>query len=314
MPAATFRGLVVLAFGLLLAACGTAPKPGQPTASGLTAASILALPSETPARRRTATAVRLPTATPEPPAADETPLAEEPLPAVAVPGTPLPTPTPSLPGPTLNPNLVLRLTPTEPPTPDPELGVGETTYEDEFEGEAGWYWSYPENEVAAFSLGGQRLNAVMKVGLAGGGRLVAGPPGMWVGDQQLQVTALTNLCYAKDEYGVLFRANAAATDGYLFKLNCEGKARAEVLKNLKPAVLADWTASPAIAPGAPAENTLLVWAGGSQLHFFVNGRHLFSAVDQTFTNGTYGFYIYDRTSGGASVSFDDLVVRSVVTP
>ena len=39
---------------------------------------------------------------------------------------------------------------------------------------------------------------------------------------------------------------AAATDGYFFNLSCEGKARAGVMQNLKPLVLVDWTASPAI--------------------------------------------------------------------
>ena len=87
-----------------------------------------------------------------------------------------------------------------------------------------------------------------------------------------------------------------------------------VLRNLTPAVLVDWTASPAIVPGAPAENTLLVWAGGKQFHFFVNGKHLFSATDETFVQGTHGFYIYDRTSGGESVSFGHLVVRAVSPP
>jgi hypothetical protein len=222
--------------------------------------------------------------------------------------------TPIPPGPTPNPNLVLTLPPTEPPTPDPEEGVGAVVYEDDFEGKSGWAWPYVEDDIAAFSLGGSRLNAVMKVGNIPGGRIVGGPPTLQIGDQQLQVTSLTNLCYAKDEYGVLFRANTLATDGYLFKLSCEGKARVEALHSLRPAVVADWTASPAIVSGAPAENTLLVWAAGDQLRFFVNGRLLFSVTDNTFAQGTYGFYALDRTSGGESVSFGHLVVKAVSLP
>ncbi len=220
------------------------------------------------------------------------------------------------PGPsaTSNPNLMLTLPPTELPTPDPEQGVGAVVYDDEFSGGKGWAWPYAEDEVAAFSLGGNRLNAVMKTGNVAGGRIVGGAPTLQIGDQQLQVTSLTNLCYAKDEYGVLFRANTLVTDGYLFKLSCEGKARLEALHSLRPAVLADWTASPAIMAGAPAENTLLVWAAGDQLRFFVNGRHLFSVVDTSFVQGTYGFYVLDRTSGGESVSFGHLVVKAVSLP
>jgi hypothetical protein len=236
-----------------------------------------------------------------------TPLAKVVMPATA-------TPVPFGPTASPNPNLVLRATATEPPTPDAGQNVQTVVYADEFDGQTGWQWPYTENEIAAFSMGGHRLNAVMKVGNLNSGQLVGGPPALQIGDQQLQVTVLTNLCYAKDEYGVLFRANATATDGYLFKLSCEGKARVEALHNLKPAVLVDWTASPAIMPNAPAENTLLVWAGHDQLHFFVNDKYLFSATDKTFVEGTYGFFIYDHTSGGVSVSFDHLIVKAVSLP
>ena len=224
------------------------------------------------------------------------------------------TPEPSRPSATLNPDLALKPAPTDLPTPDPELRVGAVVYEDDFDGKQGWTWPYAEDDVAAFSLGGNRLNAVMKVGNVGGPRLVGGQPALQIGDQQLQVTSLANMCYARDEYGVLFRGNANATDGYVFMLNCEGRARVVALQDLRPAVLVDWTASRAIMPGAPAENTLMVWAEGSQFHFFVNGKFLFSVFDKTFAQGTHGFYIYDRTDGGESVSFDHLVVRAVSPP
>jgi hypothetical protein len=294
--------------GLLVAGCGALTRPVSPGPS----AAALALTSAT-------------TQTPEPvlasgasaPAALATavPTPAEPTPAIVVaPLIAASTPTPLGPVATLNPNLALTVPPTEPPTPDPDQDVGAVLYADEFNGENGWRWPSVEDDIAAFSLGGNRLNAVMKVGNLAGGRTVAGQPSLQISDQQLQVTSLTSLCYAKDEYGVLFRANAAATDGYLFKLSCEGRARVEALHNLRPAVLVDWTASPAIMPGAPAENTLLVWAGRDQLQFFVNGKYLFSVVDKTYVQGTYGFYIFDRSSGGESVGFGHLVVKAVSLP
>ena len=300
---------------LLLAGCGPlvmTSVTSSPAAPGPATAAPLATGAPTLASEPGPASVAIA------PAAVETPSPAEAAPptagaptqmAAAAPLTATVTPTPPR-----NPNVVVTLPPTELPTPDPEQGVGAVIYDDEFAGKNSWAWPYAEDDVAAFSLGGNRLNAVMKVGNVAGGRIVGGAPTMQIGDQQLQVTSLTNLCYPKDEYGVLFRANTLATDGYLFKLSCEGKARVEVLHSLRPAVLADWTASPAIIPGAPAENTLLVWAAGDQLRFFVNGRHLFSVVDQTFVLGTYGFYVLDRTSGGASVSFSHLVVKAVSLP
>jgi hypothetical protein len=73
----------------------------------------------------------------------------------------------------------------------------------------------------------------------------------------------------------------------------------------------DWTASAAIVPNAPAENTLMVWAAQDQFHFYVNDKYLFSVSDKTFADGTLGFYIYDRTNGGESVSFSNLTVKAV---
>jgi hypothetical protein len=274
---------LALSLALLLAACS--PKP---TASP-------ALPTSPPPARATVTP-ELPTAVP---ATAVAPAAT----ATSVPLTPAPaTQTP-----------VLSSTLTAVPTPDPNLGVGDTAYEDNFDGASGWLWSYQENEVVAFSVAGSKLNAVMKVGNSFP-RLTGGQPERKVGDQQLRVTAVTNLCYAKDEYGVMFRVNPEITDGYLFELNCEGKARVEVLRNYQPTVLVDWTASPAIVPNAPAQNTLMVWAAGNQFHFYVNDRYLFSAIDKTFAEGTYAFYIYDRTAGGASVSFDSLTAKKVTMP
>ena len=306
---------------LLLAGCGplvTTSVASSPAAPGSSTAALLATGAPTPASGPvvSATAVETPLpaeAAPAPTSAPATAGVPSQV-AVAAPLTATVTPTPAGPDATRNPNLALILPPTELPTPDPEQAVGAVIYEDDFAGKNGWAWPYAEDDVAAFSLGGNRLNAVMKVGNVAGGRIVGGAPTMQIGDQQLQVTSLTNLCYPKDEYGVLFRVNTLATDGYLFKLSCEGKARVEVLHSLRPAVLADWTASPAIVPGAPAENTLLVWAAGDQLRFFVNGRHLFSVVDKTFVVGTYGFYVLDRSSGGESVSFDHLVVKAVSLP
>lgn len=275
-------GWGALAGLLLLAACGARAKatstPGalaQPTAAAISAATL-----EAPTAA--ATAMTAPTSTSAP--ASPTPGAKA--------------------------SPVFTALPTDVPTPDPNEGVGDVVYQDKFDGTSGWYWTYLEDNVAAFSVAGGKLNAVMKVSTSGA-RDTGGKPGLKVGDQQLQVTATTNLCYAKDEYGVMFRVNADATDGYLFELSCEGKARVEVLHSYKPTVLVDWTASPAIVANAPAQNTLLVWAAQDQFRFYVNGKYLFSVSDKTFADGMYAFYIWDHTNGGASVSFSDMVAKAV---
>ena len=41
-----------------------------------------------------------------------------------------------------------------------------------------------------------------------------------------------------------------------------------MITSISRKVVCDWTPSPAIKTGAPADNTLLVWAGGSEFRFY----------------------------------------------
>ena len=144
-------------------------------------------------------------------------------------------------------------TPAVTPTPDPNLGVGDVVYEDKMDFSSGWDWAF-EDAAAMFSIAGEQLNAVMK-------QANVGPRfSVWddlrVGDQQLRVTARANLCYERDEYGVMFRFTLTASsnyNGYIFKLNCGGAARVEFTRDEQITVLVDWTPSAAIVPGAPAD-------------------------------------------------------------
>ncbi len=255
-------------------------------------------------------------ATAPPPTATEVPPLAQPT-APPSPTVRIVMPTATLPAPTAAPTATPPASPTPltvEATPDPNLGVGELIYADAFDG-AGWTWALADN-AATFSLARGQLNAVMSS--SGLGWRIAPGPGLTVGDQQIRLTTRTSLCYELDEYGLLFRGlssqTGAAFSGYLFKLSCAGRARVEVLRANEVSVLLDWTALPAIVPGAPAENALTVWAAKGQLHFFVNDKHLGSAFDTTYPSGGYGLFLRDRTSGGLAVGFDDLFVRAVQAP
>jgi len=282
-PFRVIRGAVIsCALTLLLAACGV--RQATPEASPTEAASPIATVS------LALTPTNAPLPTPEGGATPST---------AASPTIPLPTRAP-------------LDTPTAVTTPDPNAGVGEVVYQETFDGSSGWDWTKFSNEAAKFSLAGGELGAVMtRPDL--GYRSTMGPD-VKIGDQQLTVVARLHLCYAQDEYGVMFRFTLTAANnynGYLFKLRCDGAARVELLRDEQFTVLVDWTPSPAIVPSAPAENQLMVWAAGDQFHFYVNERYLFSLKDSTYAAGFYGFYLRDRTSGGLTVSFDDLRAREV---
>ena len=202
--------------------------------------------------------------------------------------------------------------PIETPTPDPNLGVGDLVYSDQFDGKSGWFWSFSDDAVT-FGASGGRLNVTMKLANSYP-RQTGGKPELKVGDQQLRVTAHATACAGQDEYGVMFRVNADITDGYAFKIRCDGQARFERMQKYQPTALVNWTASPAIVAGAPADNTLMVWMSKGQFHFYVNDKYLFSAEDTTFADGTFGFIVNSLTSGDESVSFTDLTAKAVTQP
>lgn len=207
------------------------------------------------------------------------------------------------------------LTPLPPgATPDPNLGVGATVWDESFDGSSGWKWEFSD-PLVTFAIANGQLSGVMTRGDQGW--RVSGGPDVQAVNAQYRLTVRTFLCYEKDEYGLLFRSRANQNfefSGYLFKLSCGGQARVELMRDNDPSVLLDWIPTPAIQSGAPAENTLMVWATNEQLHFYVNERHIGSATDKTFTGGNFDLYLRDRTNGGLSVAYSRLTVKEVTAP
>lgn len=277
---------------LALAACvargdGAAPTqpPTQPPAT-VTAPAPTAEPSVEPTSAPTAEPSVEPTAEPT-----SAPTVE-------------PTPAPTQPAPE----------PTALPTPDPNEGVGEVIFEDAMDGLSGWHWGFAD-EVVNFGVDTERevLAGVMTTSEQWW-RFTLGPDGVSAGDQQVTVNMRAVACEGDDEYGLVFRGQERAEGGfdlYVLKLRCSGAARFESVMDGRTTVLVDWTAAPAIHGGAGAENRLTVWMQGGAFRFYANSTYLFSAQDEALDAGYYGFYLFDRTGGGLSVNFDDLVAREV---
>jgi hypothetical protein len=281
MPRRTLRpGFLLLGLAALgvLSACQASPATTPPAVTP--AATVAATATPAPP---TATVVLPASATPEPPTA------------------------------TTEPTLTETAPPAAATTPDPNLGVGDVVYEDGFDGTR-WGWTFSDDAVT-FGIADGQLNAVMA--RSDLGWRVSSGPDVAAGDLQLRLTTRTNLCFERDEFGVLFR-NTNTPDflfnGYLFKLNCAGQARVELLRDSQPSVLLDWVASPAIVAGAPAENELMIWAARDQFHFYVNETYVGSVTDGAFADGDFGMFVRDRTNGGLSVSFTALTLRQVTAP
>ncbi len=277
---------LLLAVGLLgLTAC-----LGRDRATPETIATAASTPTPLPAVTTAPEDTAAPTAT------------QTPLPATAT-AEPTSAPSATPPAPTAQPTV--------PPTPDPDEGVGALIYSDRLNGGDGWGWNFAD-EAASFSTADGRLTAVMHDPNQWW-RFTAGPDTLAAADQQVRVTAHTAACAAADEYALMFRVSEVDGQyrGYVFKLRCDGAARVDRMDGSTLTPLVDWIASPAIKPGAAADNGLLVWMAGDQFRFYVNDQYLFSAQDDALAGGYYGFYVDDQSSGGLTVEFSNLVAKEV---
>ncbi len=222
------------------------------------------------------------------------------MPTATATRTPIPTPTP--PPPTLPP----QTTRDPSATPNPLQGAGEVLFSDTFDSNTGWGVGSDEASVIGFSAG--RLTFTLnKPGLfrlsLWGGPVVQG--GLY------QVTAETSLCAGRDEYALLFNVQDL-NNYYRFSLSCDGLTQAARVRDGNAIPLKDWSPSGSVIRGAPAENTLEVWAAGGTLRFFVNGVYLYTVSDATFPGGVVGLMVRSGVaSQSVSVSFDDLTVRAV---
>ena len=130
------------------------------------------------------------------------------------------------------------------------------------------------------------------------------------GNFYLEITVDLSLCKGGDAYGLLLRASSPV-DYYRYAISCAGQLRLERLKNDELAIVQDWTPAGQIPAGSPQMLRLGVWAGGSDLRFFVNGDLQFSAQDPVFTGGSLGVFARSAGDTPVTVSFSDLRVYAL---
>jgi hypothetical protein len=132
---------------------------------------------------------------------------------------------------------------------------------------------------------------------------------MVLGNFYAEITARPSLCRAADEYGFLVRASAATY--YRFSLTCNGQVHAARISVSERHILHEPVMSGDVPPGAPGEVRIGVWASGSELRLFLNGRFQFSFTDKNISSGSVGVFARAAGETPVTVTFSDLDVRSV---
>lgn len=225
--------------------------------------------------------------------------------------TPLPAPTTA--PPTLTPTIVWfppSATPTlraastsKPPTPEMRPGVGSIFLTDDFSNPLLW-------NTAASERGSAQVNENRLI-LAAQGKtyLFSLRQNLNVGDYYAEITARPALCRDDDSYGALIRASAAAY--YRFALTCSGNALAERVSVGKREVLQQPLPSGDAPRGAPGEVRIGIWASGSKMRLFLNGRFQFGIQNSNYPSGTVGVFVNAAGDTPLVVSFSRLTLQKL---
>jgi hypothetical protein len=129
------------------------------------------------------------------------------------------------------------------------------------------------------------------------------------GNFYVEITARPSLCRGADNYGVIVRGIGSSY--YRFVLSCNAQIRAERVNGGIRLPLLEPVPSGDAPRGAPGEVRIGVWAVGSDLRLFLNGRYQFGIKDKSFPSGAIGVFVRSEGDAPMSVTFSDLKVYDV---
>ena len=221
--------------------------------------------------------------------------------------TPLPTGTAAPTGtivwfpPSATPTLLMLATQTA--TPEMNPGIGALSLSDDFRDEKLWDTAVSDQGSAAIS--SNRLSIAVQSNVY----LVSMRHDLTVSDFYAEITARPSLCRGDDNYGLIIRALGKASY-YRFILTCNGQIYAERISGGVKLQVQDPVPS-GDAPRPPGEVTIGMWAVGSEMRLFLNGRYQFSLTDKQFPSGGFGVFVRSAGDELVSVTFSDFKVYKV---
>jgi hypothetical protein len=108
----------------------------------------------------------------------------------------------------------------------------------------------------------------------------------------------------------MYRVNQLV-EHYRFTLSCDGAARVSRVLEEGEVALIPRTETYVVLLGMMVENRIAVKAIGNTFQFYINDEEVFSARDLTLSEGGIAFFVRSRRSGQTTVSFDDLILRTL---
>jgi len=193
--------------------------------------------------------------------------------------------------------------PTKIPTPEWLVGLSDVIATDDFSAQS--TWDTAVSDQGSVFISRDRLSLTVQPGFY----LISLQRNIVAGDFFAEITARPSLCRGADEYGPLARAKAVTY--YRFSLSCNGMTHAERVSVSERHPLFEAVPSGDAPQGAPSEVRIGIWAVGPELRFFLNRRYQFSATDFNLASGAVGVFARAAGETPVTITFSDLVVRSV---
>ena len=225
------------------------------------------------------------------------PATEPPLP------TETPPPTPTIiwfpPSATPTPNQI----PTYTATPEMNPGIGKQIINDNFSNAT--LWDTVNSNLASATIKNKHLTLAVESGVS----IASLRRDVTFGNFYAEITVRISLCRAADNYGIIIRSTGTSFYRYVF--SCNSFIRVERIKDGVRLPIYEPVASGDVPPGAPGEVRIGIWAVGSEMRLFLNGRYQFSVTEKTFPSGAFGVFAQSVGDTPVTVTFSDLKVYDV---
>jgi hypothetical protein len=184
-------------------------------------------------------------------------------------------------------------------------GLGEVFLTDNFSDEDAWDTAVSDQTSAAIE------NNQLILAAQSAAYTISLRRDLTADDYYAEITARPNLCRGGDGYGLLIRADPQGVAYYRFAVSCSGTVGAERISVGKRQILQAPIPSGDAPPGAPGEVRIGVWAVGTEMRLFLNGRYQFSVSDANYPSGTIGVFVNSAGETAAVVSFSNLTIQDI---
>jgi len=197
----------------------------------------------------------------------------------------------------------LKAFPTNTSIPEMNPGIGSVILNDDFSNDSAWDTAISDQGTAAISRNRLTLAAEPDVYLVSMNRDVI------LNDFYAEITARPSLCRGEDSYGIIIRSTGNSF--YRFSLTCDSMVSMERIKSSVRLLMQEPTPSGDAPRGAPGEVRIGIWANGSEMRLFLNGRFQFRVTDPSTPSGSFGVFARGAGDTPVSVIFSDFTVYNV---